>query len=94
MNLTFEWDEEKATTNLKKHKISFDEGKTIFYDPFSLTFTDATPSDDELRYISIGSSLKRRVLVVVHVERNGKTLSISCRKAISSERKAYEESEF
>jgi uncharacterized DUF497 family protein len=71
MELTFEWDEEKAATNLRKHKISFDEAKTIFDDPFSLTFPDAAHSDEEQRYVSIGISSKRRVLVIIHTDRRG-----------------------
>lgn len=93
MSLTFEWDEDKAALNLKKHRISFDEAKTIFDDPFSLTFSDATHSDEELRCISIGASSKRRVLVVVHTDRKGNIRIISCRKATSLERKVYEEGE-
>lgn len=91
MNLTFEWDEAKAALNLRKHKIGFDEAKTIFDEPFLLTFLDQTNSDEESRYISIGTSSKTRILVVVHTDRRGNIRIISCRKATPSERKAYEE---
>ncbi len=58
MKLTFEWDEVKATANLEKHKVGFEEGKTIFNDPFLLTFPDIDASEDEQRYVNIGVSAK------------------------------------
>ena len=60
MKLHFEWDEEKAKTNLKKHRVSFDEAITVFLDPFSITIPDPDHSVDEQRYIDIGSSDKGR----------------------------------
>ena len=51
MKLIFEWDEDKAQTNLRKHKISFEEAKTIFNDPFLITFPDPDHSDEEQRYL-------------------------------------------
>ena len=51
MSLTFEWDEVKAIANLKKHKgVSFDEGKTVFNDPFLLTLPDTNNAENEERY--------------------------------------------
>ncbi|HYA14129.1 MAG TPA: BrnT family toxin [Syntrophales bacterium] len=91
MKLTFEWDEVKARENLKKHKVSFDEGKTIFSDPFLLTFPDVENSGTEERYVNIGLSLRDRVLVLTHTERQGKIRIISCRKATARERTHYEE---
>ncbi len=91
MKLNFEWDEEKAKANLKKHRVSFDEATTVFIDPFSITIPDPDPSVDEQRYIDLGSSDKGRVLVVVYTERGSGIRIISCRKATSSERKFYEE---
>ncbi|MDP2807561.1 MAG: BrnT family toxin [bacterium] len=91
MKLNFEWDDEKAKTNIKKHSISFDEAITVFLDPFSLTIPDPNHSVDEQRYIFIGSSDKGRALVVVYTERRSNTRIISCRKATLSERKYYEE---
>ena len=90
MNLTFEWDEEKANSNLKKHKISFQEGKTIFDDPFLLTFPDFEHSEFEERYINIGTSAKGRILILIHTERRKNIRIINCRKATSTERRAYE----
>ena len=91
MKLNFEWDEEKAKANLKKHRISFDEATTLFIDPFSITIPDPDDSVNEQRYIDIGSSDNGRVLVVVYTERGPNIRIISCRKATSLERKLYKE---
>lgn len=91
MRLTFEWDEEKARANLKKHGMSFDEASTVFADPFSVTIADPDHSRDEQRHVDIGSSDKGRVLVVVYTERGVSIRIISCRKATPSERRLYEE---
>ena len=91
MKLNFEWDEEKAKANLKKHRVSFDEATTIFIDPFSVTIPDIDHSLSEQRHIDIGSSDNGRVLVVVYTERGSNIRIISCRKATLSERKRYEE---
>jgi len=58
MELTFEWDEEKAKANLRKHKVSFEEAKIVFNDPFLWTFPDPEHFESEERYIHIGRSLK------------------------------------
>ncbi len=94
MELTFEWDEEKPNKNLRRRKVSFEEAKTVFNDPFLWTFPDPEHSDIEQRYINIGHSSKGRVLVVVHTERRANIRIISCRKATASERRAYEEGDF
>jgi len=91
MKLNFEWDEEKAKANLKKHRIGFEEATTVFIDPFSITIPDPDHSVVEQRYIDIGSSDKGPVLVVVYTERGASIRIISCRKATPSERKLYEE---
>jgi hypothetical protein len=72
--------------------VSFDEGKTVFNDPFLLTLPDTNNSENEERYINIGLSAKDRVLVLIHAERQGKIRIISCRKATARERRYYEES--
>lgn len=97
MELIFEWNATKARINLNKHKVSFDEAKTVFNDPFLLTFPDGDHSESENRYLSIGRSARGRMLLVVHTERKATetTLTIriiSCRKVRPSERKTYEES--
>ncbi len=96
MELIFEWDGNKASDNIRKHKVSFGEAKTIFDDPYLVTYSDEFHSDSEDRYISIGYSTRNRVLLVIHTEyqETEKILIIriiSCRKATLSERKFYEE---
>ncbi len=91
MKPNFEWDDEKAKANLKKHKVSFEEATTVFTDPHSLTTSDPILLRGEQRYVDLGCSLKGRVVVVVYTERHSNIRIISCRKATSSERKLYEE---
>jgi len=98
MTLLFEWNENKARLNRKKHGVSFEEAKTIFNDPFQITFLDEFHSTEEERQISIGLSGRRRVLLVVHTERDQSgdlviICIISARKATPSEQKTYEENE-
>ncbi|MFM9161284.1 MAG: BrnT family toxin, partial [Dolichospermum sp.] len=90
MELGFEWHEEKAQENLKKHGISFEEAKTVFNDPLSITIADSQHSDDEERYIDIGLSSKGQLLIVVYTERQSNIRIISSRKATNAERKIYE----
>ena len=97
MELIFEWDQRKSRMNVQKHKVSFDEVRTLFNDPLLITYPDEHHSETEERYISIGSSAPGRVLLVVHTEREEAedTLTIriiSCRKATASERQTYEKS--
>jgi uncharacterized DUF497 family protein len=96
MRLTFEWDENKARHNRRKHKVAFAEAKTVFNDPFLITFPDEYYSGSEDRLISIGTSTASRILLVVHIEQweqDDLTVvrMISTRKATASERKVYEE---
>ena len=88
--MQFEWNREKAKENFKKHKVSFDEAMTVFYDPLSATFDDPDHSNDEERLITIGYSSRSRLLAVSHTER-GKTMRIiSARTATAPERKRHE----
>ncbi len=89
--LIFEWDPNKAKKNIKIHGISFDEASTAFKDTLSLTIYDPLHSDEEDRFVLIGSSYKNRLLVVVHTEREDKIRIISARKSTKNERKKYEE---
>lgn len=98
MELIFEWDENKAKQNLRKHKVSFEEAKTVFNDPLLITFPDEYHSDNEERYLNIGLSARNKILLVVHAEHKESQETIviriiSCRKATVSERKTYEEGE-
>ncbi|CAN5835698.1 BrnT family toxin [soil metagenome] len=86
----FEWDETKEKSNFRKHKVTFAEGESVFYDPYSMTIPDPDHSVEENRFIDIGTSNKNRVLVVVYTERKNRTRIISVRKANQTERKMYE----
>lgn len=89
--MTFEWDPDKATRNYEKHRVSFHEACTIFGDPFSLTYSDPGHSTTERRFITMGMSTNKRVLLVAHTDRNENVRIISARRATRGERQHYEE---
>jgi uncharacterized DUF497 family protein len=86
-----EWDQEKATSNLEKHGVSFEEAATVFDDPLYIDFYDPDHSIDEHRYLIIGQSTAGRLLIVSYTERDEVVRLISAREVTSSERRAYEE---
>lgn len=86
----FEWDEAKAETNISRHGVSFDEAKTIFNDPYLLTFDDRYHSDHEQRYLSLGISSAGRLLLAVHTDRGEAIRLISSRTVTPKERRTYE----
>lgn len=88
--MEFEWDLNKETYNLEKHNVSFQEASTVFGDPLSLTFPDPDHSQDETRYITIGESTYRRLLIVSHTDRWQRVRIISARKTTRQERRIYE----
>ena len=88
--LEFEWHPLKAAANLKKHKISFDEAKTVFGDKTHLEVPDCEHSLDETRYLAIGRSEKGRILTLVFTERGTKLRLISVRVAEPWEKREYE----
>ena len=88
--MSFEWDEEKAKSNIDKHGISFDEATSVFDDPLFLTFADPSHSIQEKRFVIMGESARARLLVVSYTERAGTTRLISARPVTKKERKAYE----
>ena len=94
MELVFDWDENKARHNRTVHKVSFDETKTVFNDPFLISFPDEYHSEKEERFISIGTSSNNRIILVVHTEAAEDDAIvirlISARKATASERAVYE----
>lgn len=90
MTLNFEWDENKARSNIQKHGISFAEAATVFDDPYYLTFDDPFHSIEELRFLAIGYSRMQRLLVVIYTERNYNIRIISARTATKNERSLYE----
>jgi len=86
-----EWDPEKAASNLVKHGVDFHEAGTVLDDPLSTTFPDPDHSIDEHRYLTIGSSLSGRILVVAHTDRGEAIRLISARPATPSEQRFYEQ---
>ena len=91
MPLRFEWDSRKAQSNLAKHGVGFEEAATIFGDPLSRTISDPDHSLNEMRYITMGKALTRKLLVVVHTDRGDNIRLISARPVSRRERKYYEE---
>lgn len=89
--IEFDWDPQKARTNLQKHGISFEEAKTVFFDEYARQFFDEEHSSSEERFIMLGLSNVHRILVVCHCERSsGEVIRIiSARKATAIERKHY-----
>ena len=92
MAYVFEWDSAKATKNLKKHLVTFEEATSVFADPFAKITEDGVYSSHlELREIIVGESIKGRLLVVAFMERETCIRLISARLATKRERKQYEE---
>jgi hypothetical protein len=88
--MVFDWDDEKAAINLAEHQVSFEEAKTVFDDPLYVDFYDPDHSYDEERYLIIGESRQRRLLIVSYTERGGLTRLISARETTPAERRDYE----
>ena len=89
--MEFENDPAKASLNLKKHKVSFEEAASVFGDPMAYTFADPDHSIGEERLLMFGLSRTARVLAIVYTHRRGKYRIISARPATRHERKIYEE---
>ncbi len=89
--MDFEWDEEKASRNYQKHRVSLADAATVFNDPLYVDFYDPDHSSDEHRYLIIGMSQEGRLLIVSYTERDDVVRLISAREVTSTERKAYEE---
>ena len=90
-NITFEWDEKKALLNLRKHKVSFEEAKSAFYDDWARLMSDPDHSERERRYILLGLSKIARLIIVCHCYRSCDSVIriISARKATTSEANFY-----
>lgn len=86
-----EWDGRKNLLNQKKHRVTFEEAATIFTDPLEIMIDDPEHSENEHRFISIGESFRRRVLVVSYMQEVNTIRIISARKPTDRERRAYEE---
>ena len=90
--IRFEWDENKNTINKRKHRISFEEAQTAFYDAEALVIPDPEHSQDEERFIILGMSRRANLLVVCHCYRESETVIriISARKATRNESAQYQ----
>jgi len=89
--MEFEWDPKKAISNLRKHKVSFEEASTALRDTMAATGADPDHSIGEFRYVTFGISERGRLLVVAHTEQSETIRIISARLASRRERKIYEE---
>ena len=89
--ITFGWDENRAIASLKKHGVSFEEAKSIFYDEFGIQFFDEEHSFEEERFLMLGMSSEAKLLIVCHCERENGTVIriISARKATRRESAFY-----
>jgi uncharacterized protein len=87
----FEWNDEKASANARKHGVTFHEAASVFGDPLALTFADPGHSIQERRYLTFGLSRYDRRLVVSHVDYGERVRIISARTMTRSEKRTYEE---
>jgi uncharacterized DUF497 family protein len=89
--VSFSWDSRKNEANKKKHGVSFDEAKTVFYDENAIRYFDPDHSDDEDRFLMVGLSQKLRTLIVCHsfMEEDSVIRIISARKATKGEEDNY-----
>jgi uncharacterized DUF497 family protein len=86
----YEWDARKAEANRKKHGVSFEDAASVFVDPLAVTFSDPDHSAAERREITIGHTIRERLVFVCHCERGDRIRLISARLATRSERDQYE----
>ena len=91
--MQFEWDAEKAASNLGRHGVSFEEASTVFGDPLATTIIDPDHSDDEERWLTTGTSAEGRTVIVWHTNRDEAVRIIGARLATSAERRTYESGE-
>ncbi|MBV8728640.1 MAG: BrnT family toxin [Acidobacteriia bacterium] len=88
--MDFEWDDAKAQSNIEKHGVPFAEAATVFGDPLEVMILDPDHLEGEFRFLSMGSSIEGRLLVVAYTEREGRIRLISAREATPKERRKYE----
>ena len=90
-SLEFEWDPKKAANNLRKHRVSFEEAASVFEDRLAATYEDPDHSKRERRYLLLGTSLRRRLLIVAYSHTALRLRIISARRLTKRERVLYEE---
>lgn len=88
--IEFEWSRSKAASNLRKHGVAFQDAATVLRDPLAITIFDPDHSEEEDRYITVGSSGGGRLLLVAHTDRGTRIRIISARELTRAEREAYE----
>ena len=91
--MRFEWDPEKAVSNLRQHGVSFEQGSTVFEDPLEITIDDPDHSEEEERWLTMGCSRDGLLLVVCHTDRGDVCRIIGTRRATPRERRTYESGE-
>ena len=89
--MELEWNPKKARTNLRKHRISFQEAATVFDDPLAMYYQDPDHSIVEQRYLAIGKSASGRLIHIAFADRAGRIRIIQARKLTKHERQQYEE---
>ena len=91
--IKFDWDPAKAASNLRKHGVSFEEARSVFYDEFAVQFYDESHSSVEDRFLLLGMSSGAQLLLVCHCERSGGSVIriISARRATKNESSHYEQ---
>ena len=89
--IAFEWDRGKDSANRRKHGVGFAEASTVFDDPLSIAIPDPDHDIDEERFVIVGMSSKRSLLIVVHTIRGERIRLISARSATKHEKRNYEE---
>ena len=91
--MKFEWDPKKAEQNVNKHGVTFEEASAVFGDPLAATVPDTRHSAEENRFVTMGQSSPKRLVVVAHVDRGEQVRIISARLATRRERRKYESEE-
>ena len=92
--MDFDWDVAKAASNERKHGVTFSEAMTVFGDPLAVTGYDPRHADDKDRFLTMGTSVAGRLVVVSHTDRTGSIRIISVRIATRREREDYEDGHF
>jgi uncharacterized DUF497 family protein len=94
VSIRFEWDPDKASQNLQRHRVAFEEAATVFRDNLSMTVPDPDHSAEEDRFITVGLSNQNRLLMIAHTERGDSIRIISARELTPGERRQYEEGDW
>jgi uncharacterized DUF497 family protein len=89
--MEFEWDPIKAKYNLRKHGVSFEEASTVFNDVLAVIYYDPDHSVDEMRFLTIGTSVEGRLLHIAFADRDQRIRIINAREVTKREKKLYEE---